>query len=112
MKAYAVVPGDRSALGFVGIGRRIGEWRSVLAHAAGGFAATAIAPRCRRILARVARVGDVPIGRRRVVRRQAENRREGHMAVEAAVVAEDELVEVGVEVLAAKAVICPEAPAL
>ena len=44
--------------------------------------------------------------------RQSENRLEGNMPIKAAVVAEDELVEVGVDVLAAKAVIGPEAPAL
>ncbi len=49
--------------------------------------------------------GDVPIGHGRAVCRQSENGLEGNMPIEAAVVAEDELVEIGVDVLAAKAVI-------
>ena len=56
--------------------------------------------------------GDVPIRLGRAVCRQPENRLEGNMPIKAAVVAEDELVEIGVDVLAAKAVIGAEAPAL
>ena len=56
--------------------------------------------------------GDVPIGHWRAVCRQPENRLKGNMTIKAAVVAEDELVEINVDVLAAKAVIGPEAPAL
>ena len=56
--------------------------------------------------------GDVPIGHGRAVCRQSENRLEGNMPIKAAVVAEDELVEINVDVLAAKAVISAEAPTL
>ena len=86
--------------------------RAVLLHSLHGLAATGIPSRCRSVLARVLLAGDVPVGDRRTVDRQTEDRLEGHMAIKATVVAEDEFVEVGVEVLPAKAVICPEAPAL
>ncbi len=56
--------------------------------------------------------GDVPIGRWRVAGCQPENRLEGDMSIKATVVAEDELVEVGVDVLTSKTVIGPETPAL
>ena len=56
--------------------------------------------------------GDIPIGSRRVACCEPENRFEGNMPIVAAVVTEDELVEVGVDVLTAQAVIGPEAPAL
>ncbi len=56
--------------------------------------------------------GVVPIGHGRAVCCQPENRLEGNMPIKAAVVAEDELVEINVDVRAAKAVIGPEAPAL
>ena len=47
-----------------------------------------------------------------MVCRQPENRPEGDTPIVAAVVAKDELVEAGVDVLTAKAVTGPKAPAL
>ena len=47
-----------------------------------------------------------------MVRRQPEDRLKGDMAIKAPVVAEDEFVEVGIEVLAAEAMVGAEAPPL
>jgi len=81
-------------------------------HAAGGLSSARISPFWRRLLAWVWLADDIPIADGSAVCRQPENGLEGYMPIKAAVVAEDEFVEVGVDVLAAKAVICPKAPAL
>ena len=83
-----------------------------MTHAAGSLAPPGVPPRWHRFLARVLLAGDVPIGRGRVACCQPENRFEGNMSIKATVVAEDELVEVGVDVLTAKTMIGPETPAL
>ena len=85
---------------------------AVLPHAFGGLAPPRVPSWCRGVLARVLLAGDAPVRDWRVVCRQTEDRFEGHVAVEATVVAENKLVEVGVEVLTAKPMIRPEAPAL
>ena len=90
----------------------LGGFVAGLAHTAGGFASAGVPSCWRRVLAGVLLAGDVPIGRGNAVGRQPKNRLEGNMPIKTAVVAEDELVEVGVDVLAAKAVIGPEAPTL
>src|SRR5680860_1424222 len=70
---------------------------AVLPHAFGGLAPPRVPSWCRGVLARVLLAGDAPVRDWRVVCRQTEDRFEGHVAVEATVVAENKLVEVGVE---------------
>lgn len=55
---------------------------------------------------------DVPIARRRVVRREAEHCFERGVPVEAAVVTENELVEIRVDMLAAQTMIRAQSPPL
>ena len=73
---------------------------------------------CTRWLGRVGRfswivsVDDVPVGRWSMVGGEAQQGFERNMAVEASIVAKHEFVEIGVDVLAAEAVICAERPSL
>lgn len=85
---------------------------TVLPHAFGGLAPPRVSSWCGGVLARVLLAGDATVRNGRVDCRQTEDRFEGHVAVEAAVVAENKFVEVGVEVLTAKPMIRPEALAL
>ena len=55
---------------------------------------------------------DIPIARRRVARRQAEQFFERRMPVKAAIVAKDEFVEICIDMLAAQAVIRAQSPPL
>jgi hypothetical protein len=63
-------------------------------------------------LARIGAADDVPIARGRVMRREAEHGFERSVTIEAAVVAEHELVEIGISVLAAQFVIGAQSPPL
>jgi len=67
--------------------------RAILSHSLHGLAATGIPSRCRSVFARVLLAGDVPVGDRRTVDRQTEDRLERHMAIKATVATEDEFVE-------------------
>ena len=55
--------------------------------------------------------GDVPIGRRLMMRRDSEQCFERDVAIKAPIVAEGELFQIGVDMLAAQAVIGAKAPA-
>src|SRR5260221_7075828 len=57
------------------------------------------------------RTDDGPVGGRTAAGGNAEHGLEGYMAIEAAIVAECELVEIGIEVLVAQTVIGAQAPA-
>ena len=63
-------------------------------------------------LAGIVPLDDVPIARRLVARDEAQHGLERGMPVKSAVVAEDELIEISVDVLAAQAMIRPEGPSL
>ena len=69
-------------------------------------------PDCRLGFSRVLSLDDFPIGHRPLACRQAEDRLEGDMAIKAAVVTEDEFVQVGIDVLAAEAMVGAETPPL
>ena len=61
---------------------------------------------------RVCAGGDVPIARRHMVRRQPKHCFERDVTVKATVVAEDVLVEVRIDMLAAQAMVGPQRPPL
>src|SRR5512134_1126696 len=61
---------------------------------------------------RVLPADDIPIGGWLLLRGEAEDGLEGDVPIKASVVAEDELVEVGGDILRAQAVVGAEAPAL
>ena len=63
-------------------------------------------------LSRIVSFDDVPIARRRMMCRQPEQGFERNVPVEAAIVAKDEFIEVGVDVRAAQAMIRAQAPSL
>ena len=69
-------------------------------------------PNCRHAFARIVAADNIPVARRVVVRGEPEHGLERYVPVEAPIVSEDKLVEVGVDVLAAQPVIGAEAPAL
>ena len=63
---------------------------------------------CLVTLAGIVPLDDVPIARRLVARDEAQHGLERDMPVKSAVVAEDELIEISVDVLAAQAMMRPE----
>ena len=85
---------------------------AIPSHSGGGLSATWHAPRRRGAFAGICAGGDVPIARRLMMRRQPEHRFERDVTVKAAVVAEDVLVEVRIDMLAAQAMVGPQRPPL
>src|SRR4051812_24154812 len=69
-----------------------------------------LSPVCRGSFARVFPLDDVPVGYRPVARRQAKHGLERDMSIKSSVVAEDEFVQVRIDVLAAE--VGAEAPPL
>ena len=69
-----------------------------------------LSPDCRGSFARVFPLDDVPVGYRPVARRQAKHDLERDMSIKSSVVAEDEFVQVRIDVLAAE--VGAEAPPL
>src|SRR4051794_40700751 len=61
-----------------------------------------LSPDCRGSFARVFPLDDVPVGYRPVARRQAKHGLERDMSIKSSVVAEDEFVQVRIDVLAAE----------
>jgi hypothetical protein len=85
---------------------------AVLSHSGSRLSATRHAPWRRSAFAGICAGDDVPIARRLMVRRQPKHRFERDVTVKATVVAEDELVEVRIDMLAAQAMVGPQRPPL
>src|ERR1700693_6449049 len=90
----------------------LGACRAVLRYSGRRFSTPWSAPEHDVALAGIGAADDVPIARRLMVCRESEHRFERGMAVEAAIVAEDELVEIGIDMFAAQAVIRGKSPPL
>src|ERR1700686_2530715 len=86
--------------------------RAVLAHSGRRLSATWRTPEGRGSLPGIGAADDVPVTRGLMVCRDAEDRFERGVPVEAAIVAEDELVEIRVEVPAAQAARMARTPPL
>jgi hypothetical protein len=69
-------------------------------------------PDCRHTFAGIVAPDDIPVARRAMVRSEPEHGLERDVPIEAPIVWEDKLIEVGVDVLAAQPVIGAEPPAL
>ena len=85
---------------------------TVLSHSGGRLSATWHAPWRPSAFAGICAGGDVPIARRHMVRRQPKHCFERDVTVKATVVAEDVLVEVRIDMLAAQAMVGPQRPPL
>src|SRR3977135_573486 len=92
--------------------RGLGAGGGVLAHSGGCFSASRDAPEGDVALAGIGAADDVPIARRLMVCRESEHRFERDVPVEAAIVAEDVLVEICIDMFAAQAVIRAKLPPL
>src|SRR6476620_1698667 len=71
-----------------------------------------LSPDCRGSFARVFPLDDVPVGYRPVARRQAKHGLERDMSIKSSDVAEDEFVQVRIDVLTAETMVGAEAPPL
>src|SRR5437763_12624893 len=98
----------RNGAGFEFYGR---SW-SVCSHAGRSPSAPRPAPDCRHAFAGIVAPDDIPVTRRVMVRGEPEHGFERDVPVEAPIVAEDKLVEIGVDVLAAQPMIGAEPPTL
>src|SRR5437879_5457500 len=98
----------RNGPGFEFFGR---SW-SVCPHAGRSPSAPRLAPDCRHAFAGIVAPDDVPVTRRVMVRGEPEHGFERDVPVEAPIVSEDKLVEIGVDVLAAQPMIGAEPPTL
>src|SRR5713101_4712001 len=90
----------------------LGASRAVLAHSGRCFSTPWGAPEGYLALAGIGAADDVPIARRLMVCGQSKHRFERGVPVEAAIVVEDELVEIRIDMLAAQAVIRTKSPLL
>src|ERR1700694_5821437 len=90
----------------------LGTRRAVLAHSGGGFSTPWSASERDVALAGIGAADEVPIARRLMVCRECEQRFERGVPVEAAIVAEHELVEIGIDMFAAQTVIRAKSPPL
>jgi len=89
------------------------RWRrTVLSHSGGGLAAARPPPDRLDALSRIVSFDDVPVARRRMMCGQPEQGFERNVPVEAAIVAKDEFIEIGVDMRAAQAMIRAQAPSL
>ena len=86
--------------------------RAILSHSGGRLAAARRSPDRLDALSRIVSFDDVPVARRRMMCSQPEQGFERNMPVEAAIVAKDEFIEIGVDVRAAQAMIRAQAPSL
>src|SRR3954454_11899345 len=84
--------------------------RNPIRASAGCLAMAWLSPDCRGSFARIFPLDDVPVGYRPVARRQAKHGLERDMSIKSSVVAEDEFVQVRIDVLAAE--VGAEAPPL
>src|SRR5436305_1678718 len=100
--------GIRNGAGFGFFGR---SW-SVCPHAGRCPAAPRLAPDCRHAFAGIVASDDIPVTRRVMVRGEPEYGLERDVPVEAPIVSEDKLVEIGVDVLAPQPMIGAEPPTL
>src|ERR1700730_6773194 len=89
-----------------------GRAASVCPHAGRCPAVPRLAPDCRHAFAGIVAPDDIPVTRRVMVRGEPEHGFERDVPVEAPIVSEDKLVEIGVEVLAAQPMIGAEPPTL
>ena len=85
--------------------------RPILSHSSGRLAAARRTPGRLDTLPRVVSFDDVPVAGRRMVCGQPEQGF-GNVPVEAAIVAKDEFIEIGVDVRAPQAMIRAQAPSL
>jgi hypothetical protein len=89
------------------------RWRRIiLSHSGGRLAAARRAPDRLDALSRIVSFDDVPVARRRMMCGQPEQGFERNVPVEAAIIAKDEFIEIGVDVRAAQAMIRAQAPSL
>ena len=86
--------------------------RPILSHSSGRLAAARRTPGRLDTLPRVVSFDDVPVAGRRMVCGQPEQGFERNVPVEAAIVAKDEFIEIGVDVRAPQAMIRAQAPSL
>src|SRR3954462_4221703 len=98
----------RNGPGFEFFGR---SW-SVCPHAGRSPSAPRLAPDCRHAFAGIVAPDDIPVTRRVMVRGEPKHGFERDVPVEAAIVSEDKLIEIRVDVLAAQPMIGAEPPAL
>ena len=88
------------------------RWRTILSHSGGRLAAARRLPDRLDALSRIVSFDDFPVARRRMMCGQPEQGFERNVPVEAAIVAKDEFIEIGVDVRAAQAMIRAQAPSL
>jgi len=89
------------------------RWRyAVLSHPSCCLAATRRQPDCSGTLSRIDLVDDVPVARWYVMCGQPKQSFERNMATETTIVAKNEFVEIGVDMLAPQAMIRSKAPSL
>ena len=89
------------------------RWRrAILSHSGDRLAAARRTPDRLDAFSRIVSFDDVPVARRRVMCGQPEQGFERNVPVEAAIVAKDEFIEIGVDVRAPQAVIRAQAPSL
>ena len=86
--------------------------RPILAHSIDSFAAARRPPERLDTLPRVVSFDDVPVAGRRMMCGQPEQGFERNVPMEAAIVAKDEFIEVGVDVRAPQSMIRAQAPSL
>src|ERR1035437_2981609 len=94
------------------LGRRSGPLGAVLAHPGGGLSPTWRTSERRGALPGIGAADNVPIALGFMVRCQAEYRFERDVPIEAAIVAEDEFIEIRVDVPAAQSVVRAQTPPL
>src|SRR5271169_2218180 len=90
----------------------LGVGRAVLAHSGRCFSTPWDAPEREVALAGIGATNDVPVARRLMVCRESEHRLKRDVPVKAAIIAEDKLVEIRVDMFAAQAVIRAKSPPL
>src|SRR5271165_272284 len=86
--------------------------RTIRSHSGGRLAAARRPPDRLDALSRIVSFDDVPVAGRRMMCGQPEQGSERNVPVEAAIVAKDEFIEIGVDVRAAQAMIRAQAPSL
>src|SRR5208337_865587 len=89
-----------------------GERHAIPSHSGRCLTAARRSPVCWGALPRIVLLDDVPVARRPMMCGQPEQGFERNMPVEAAIVAKDEFIEIGVDVPAAQAMIRAQAPSL
>src|ERR1035438_4950097 len=85
---------------------------AVPSHPSRGLAATRREPDCSGTLSRIDLVDDIPVARWHVMCGQPKQGFERNMAIETTIVAKDEFIEIGVNMLAPQPMIRSKAPSL